>query len=98
MKRLCIGCILMCTSGCGIISTPSPWSEGSIVVSGDAEGMRAFGDTLSGLISNSKTTDPTGNSAHWAFRAEQEQQRTKRSCKNCGFAQKLLGTHSPEGS
>lgn len=98
MKRLIFGSVLFSLSACGFINTPSPWSEGNIVVAGDAEGMRAFGDTLSGLITNAKTTDPEGNSAHWKFRDSQEQWRTKRTCKNCGFVQKILGTQQGEGS
>ena len=90
MKRLVAVAVLGAVSGCGVISLPSPMDDGHIIVSGDAAGMRAFGDSLSGLITNSKTQDPNGDSAYWQFRAHSETESTKRACKNCkGLWQKL---------
>lgn len=101
MKRLFVGFLLVITaSGCGLNYAPAPWQEGSVVLAGDAEGVRAFFDGANGLVSNAKTTDPLGNSAHWQMRAHQETERTKRGCRNCGFIQKLRGetTNTEQGS
>lgn len=71
---------------------PSPMQRGSIVLAGDADGVESFLDGLNGLVASGNTQDPTGDNAHWQHRKHQEEQRTRRHCKNCGFVQKLTGT------
>lgn len=52
-------------------------SDGGIMIESSAEGMRAFGDVLNGMISNGKAS-PDQDTAHWQFRKTQEQtQRMK---------------------
>src|SRR4051794_40554818 len=89
--------LAIATSGCGVISAPSPWQDGHVMLAGDAEGVRAFFDGANGLVANAKTQDPMGNSAHWQLRAHQETEKTKRACQNCGFLQKLTGGTQNEG-
>lgn len=72
-KLLGIGFCLM-LSGCGL-------TKGGIVLIGSPEGIRAFADGQNALISNSKTTDPLGDSAAWQHRKQQEQEVTKREYK-----------------
>lgn len=87
--------VAVAVSGClGI--TPSPFQRGNVVLAGDAEGVEALMDGLNGFVSNGASQDPTGNSAHWEHRKNQEVQRTRRSCANCGLFNKLTGSQSSE--
>lgn len=74
--------------GCALYTT-NPAEEGSVIVAGSSEGVRSLFDGLNGLVTNAKTTDPVGQSAYWTGRAYQEEQKTKRICRHCGFLQKL---------
>ena len=65
-------------------------------MSGSPEGIRAYFDGTNGLITNARTQDPEGNSAHWQMRAVQEQEQTKRKCSNCGFLGKLFSKEAPQ--
>ena len=65
-------------------------------MAGSPEGMRAYFDGINGIVSNTKTTDPEGRSAHWEMRAVQEQEATKRKCSNCGFLGKLFSKEQPQ--
>jgi hypothetical protein len=78
-------------SGClGV--TPSPFQRGNVVLAGDADGVEALMDGLNGFVTNGASQDPQGNSAHWEHRKVQEVQKTRRSCSNCGFFNKLAGS------
>jgi hypothetical protein len=78
MKKLAIT-LIIATSVTGCMSfTPSPFQEGSVVLAGDSEGVRSLMDGLNGLVSNGKTQDPLGDSAHWQHRKQQEQEKTRR--------------------
>lgn len=82
VEKVVIATILTCTavylSGCGVVSLPSPMQRGHILVSGDAEGMRAFGDTINGLVSEGKASaDIKG--AYWQHREATEAQETARA-------------------
>lgn len=68
-------------SGCGVLLP----SSDTFVMIGNEEAIKAYHDSINGMIANSKTTDPAGNSAYWEARHEQEQLRTQR----VGFWQKL---------
>jgi hypothetical protein len=48
--------------------------EGRFLLSADRAGMEAFGDSLNGVISNSRI-DPNTESAHWQLRKEQTRAR-----------------------
>lgn len=88
IKRLALGLgSVAIMSGCGVVLP----SSDSFVMYGTEESLRAYHDSLNGLIANSKTTDPMGNSAYWDSRQQQERERSKRACSTCGFWQKLTG-------
>lgn len=72
--------------------TPSPFQRGNVVLAGDADGIESLMDGFNGFIANGRTQDPSGNSAHWEHRKNQEVQRTRRHCSSCGFLQKLTGS------
>ncbi len=65
-------------------------SDGHFMMAGDAKGVRAFGDTLNGLITNGKAS-PDIDTPHWATRRSQESEETKRVYAP-GFFQKLFST------
>ncbi len=65
-----------------------------LVISGSAAGYRAFLDGMNGMITNTKSKDPLGDSAHWHLRANEESEITKRV--QPGLFQKL--TSQGEGS
>ena len=69
--------LALTVTGC---SVSSPLQKGSINLSADAEGMRAFGDTLNGLITNGKES-PDKVSAHWLNRKNEEREITTRELK-----------------
>lgn len=70
-------------SGCGVLLP----SSDTFVMIGNEEAIRAYHDSVNGLVTNAKTQDPSGNSAYWEARHEQEQLRTQR----VGFWQKITG-------
>lgn len=67
---------LLCS--CGVVSTPSPFDDGHIIVSGDSRGMRAFGDALNGLVTNGKAS-PDTESASWKHRNLEDSEITRRA-------------------
>jgi hypothetical protein len=69
-------------SGCGLTG------EGHILVAGDAQGMRSFGDALNGLVTNGKASADQ-DTAHWIARKSEDVQLTTRAGQ--GFWQKLVG-------
>lgn len=81
--------IAMLASGCGALSLPSPAQEGTIMLAADAKGMKAFGDTLNGLVTNGKAS-PDQDTAHWIARKAEMDNETKRA-QVPGFWQKLIG-------
>jgi hypothetical protein len=81
-------------TGCGMAFGGA--TGDGFTMSGTAEGLRAFYDGNNGLITNARTQDPEGNSAHWQMRAVQEQEQTKRKCANCGFLGKLFSKEQPQ--
>lgn len=83
--------------GCAVYTT-NPAEEGSVIVAGSSEGVRSLFDGLNGLVTNARTQDPVGQSAYWTGRAHQEEQKTRRGCKSCGFLQKLTGSDEVQGS
>ena len=86
MTRLIVIVGLIALSGCSFGGV----SGDGFQMSGSAEGVRAYFDGMNGVITNTKTSDPEGRSAHWEMRAVQEQEATKRKCSNCGFLGKLF--------
>jgi hypothetical protein len=82
-----LGSVAIGSTGCGVMLP----SSDSFVMYGTESSLRAYHDSLNGLISNSRTTDPLGDSAYWQARKEQETEKTKRGCNNCGFFNKLMG-------
>lgn len=86
MKIIILTSLSLLMTGC-MSFAPSPFQRGSVVLAGDAEGVEALMDGLNGFVANGTTTDPLGNSAHWAHRKEQETQRTRRQ----GVFQKVMG-------
>lgn len=82
MTKIAIGVTLsLAMSACSMQSLEGAFvdnDEGRILISSDAEGMRAFGDVLSGMITNGKQT-PDTKSAHYTLREYQENEKTKRS-------------------
>lgn len=82
MTKIAIGVTLSLTmSACSLQSMEGAFvgdDEGRILISSDAEGMRAFGDVLNGMITNGKATADS-KSSHYALREYQEQEKTKRS-------------------
>jgi hypothetical protein len=87
MTRIIIGLVAVAAlSGCAIGGVTGD----GFTMSGSAEGIRSYFDGMNGIVTNTKTTDPEGNSAHWEMRAVQEQEQTKRKCSNCGFLGKLF--------
>jgi hypothetical protein len=95
MKKVILA-VLIATSSTGCLGfTPSPFQRGNVVLAGDADGIESLMDGLNGFVANGATQDPMGNSAHWEHRKHQEAQRTRRSCSNCGFFNKLTGSQSP---
>ncbi len=92
MKKITIGLVAVAAlSGCAIGGVAGDGFQ----MAGTAEGMRAYFDGLNGIVTNTKTTDPEGDSAHWQMRAVQEQEQTKRKCSNCGFLGKLFSKEAP---
>lgn len=82
MKRLIlltIGSVAL--SGCGVLLP----SSDTFVMIGNEEAIRAYHDSINGMVTNAKTQDPSGNSAYWEARRVQDEQRASRS----GFWQKL---------
>lgn len=86
MKKTILILMIMACSGCAIGGAAGD----GFTMSGSSEGLRAYFDGMNGIVTNTKTTDPSGNSAHWQMRAVQEQEQTKRKCSNCGFLGKLF--------
>jgi hypothetical protein len=68
-------------TGCGVLLP----SSDTFVMIGNEEAIRAYHDSVNGLVTNAKTQDANGNSAYWEARHEQEQARVQR----VGFWQKL---------
>lgn len=94
MTRIIVALIAVTAlTGCGL-ATGGVVGDG-FTMSGTAEGVRAYFDGMNGIVTNTKTTDPEGNSAHWQMRAVQEQEQTKRKCSNCGFLGKLFSKEAP---
>jgi hypothetical protein len=85
MRRTIISVLLLTlgsgATGCGVLLP----SSDTFVMIGNEEAIRAYHDSVNGLVTNAKTQDPTGNSAYWEARHEQEQARVQR----VGFWQKL---------
>lgn len=74
MKSVIVLAIAMVgLSACGMTVNPPE----HITVSGSPEGMRAFGDAMSGLIINGKAS-PDKKTAHTIMRTAQEKEITKR--------------------
>ena len=82
MKKILFATLIVAQSGCGVIFP-------DVLIAGSADGYRAYADGNSALITNAKTTDPSGDSASWQHRKQQEQEITKRRCTSCGFFGKL---------
>lgn len=80
-------------TGCGMTSSAA-FSDGYINISADKEGMRAFGDTLNGMITNGKAS-PDKDTSHWITRRDQEIQTSRRQAE--GFWQKLVNSNEKEG-
>lgn len=74
-------------SACGVVLP----SSDSFVMYGTEESLRAYHDSLNGLIANSKTQDPRGDSAYWDARKQQESEKTRRKCSGCGLWNKITG-------
>ena len=68
-------------TGCGVILP----SSDTFVMIGNEEAIRAYHDSINGMVTNAKTKDANGNSAYWEARQDQERLRTKR----VGFWHKL---------
>lgn len=94
MKRIAIAILITITSSGCMAFTPSPFQRGSVVLAGDADGIESLMDGLNGFVANGTTQDPLGNSAHWEHRKNQEAQRTKRTCANCGLFNKLTSSEA----
>lgn len=77
MKTLMVVSVMSLT-GCFLGSSPYPNQYGSVVLMGDAQGMRAFTDGLNALVTNGKAL-PGRPSQAWGFRVIEEQQRTLRT-------------------
>lgn len=91
--------IVSCT-GCSVIGSDhtGPWDDGYIHVSGDARGMRAFGDALNGLVVTGKASPDKDTAYHYNRRAE-DQEITKREAVRKapqGFIQKLFAGNPEE--
>ncbi len=87
MKTLIATISILALTGCAVGGVTGD----GFTMSGSSEGIRAYFDGMNGIVTNTKTTDPEGRSAHWEMRAVQEQEATKRKCSNCGFLGKLMG-------
>jgi hypothetical protein len=91
---MCLGlslCALaLILQGCGgVVHSPAPWQEGSILLSADEKGMRAFGDTMVGIANEART--PAGiKSSHYQLREIAVQEDTKRQLAP-GFLTRLFG-------
>lgn len=83
--------VLTGITGCSMVAPPLN-GDGHIALIADAEGMRAFGDTMNGMITNGKAS-PDKDTAHWQNRQVQEVERTKRITSQ-GFWQKLTGNEA----
>lgn len=82
--------IAMFFTGCGSTwDAHSATADGRILISADAAGMRAFGDTMNGMITNGKAT-PDVDTAAWKIRKIQEENETVRAV-TPGFWGKLAG-------
>lgn len=85
MKRIIIAVTLLtlgsAATGCGVVLP----SSDPFIMYGTEESLRAYHDSLNGLIVNAKTQDPSGNSAYWDTR--QAQVRSEGNYR--GFWQKL---------
>ena len=85
MRRTIISVLLLTlgsgATGCGVLLP----SSDTFVMIGNEEAIRAYHDSVNGLVTNAKTQDANGNSAYWEARHEQEQARVQR----VGFWQKL---------
>jgi hypothetical protein len=91
MKKIIFAALIVAQTGCGILFP-------DILVAGSAEGYNALADGANAMITNTKSTDPMGDSAAWQHRKQQEQEITKRKCAKCGFFGKLIGTSESTGS
>ena len=80
MKTLTVIALALSVTACGSIVGQSPSEYGYISVSADAEGMRAFGDSLNALVTNGKAS-PDKETDAWHTRKMQEQEVTKRRMK-----------------
>lgn len=80
MKTLATVLLALSVTACGSIVGQSPSEYGYISLSADAEGMRAFGDSLNALVTNGKAS-PDKETDAWHSRKLQEQEVTKRHMK-----------------
>lgn len=85
-----IGIVAM--TGCGVVSTPSPFADGHVTITGDAQGIRSFMDGMNGMITNGKAS-PDQDTAHWIARKHEEEQVTRRKF-SPGLFQKLFSAEA----
>lgn len=85
MKRVLFAVVVVTigsvAAGCGVVLP----SSDPFIMYGTEESLRAYHDSLNGLIVNAKTQDPNGNSAYWDTR----QAQTRAEQNHRGFWQKL---------
>ena len=64
MKRIIAVCLIVSTSGCGVVFP-------DLMVVGTEQGIRAYNDGQAALIAQSKATHKTGETAYWSTRRVQ---------------------------
>lgn len=85
--------IILSLTGCGVATH----TGSGLTMTGSPEAYRALLDGVNGIITNTKTKDPNGDSAHWHHRGIEEAEITKRA-QAPGFFQGLFGIKEEQGS
>jgi hypothetical protein len=93
MKKVLIGCLI------GLSACTSGFSAGDgMVLAGSPEAIRAYHDGLNGIITNTKTQDPLGDSASWQHRRAQEIEKTKREVPQSFWGKLTAPSRTQSGS
>lgn len=79
MKRLMLaGCLVACTGCAGLVGQGiGAGDRGRILISADRDGMRALGDSLTGLVTTGKAAPNQDDAHHELRRGQTEVERVK---------------------
>lgn len=74
LKTLCLATALLSTNACSMAASPMN-GEGRILISADAQGIRAWSDLLAGTATNAKASSDAATTPYYDLRQQQNAQR-----------------------